>query len=318
LEDDMIRSKPAALRLLAAVAVIAAFAAVPALAQQPQTMRLRGTIEKVDGNTITAKAASGDEIKLNLADKMLVVEAVKASLADIKDGDFIGSGAMPQPDGTQKAIEVHIFAESMRGTGEGFRPWDGAPNSTMTNGTVGTTVTSVDGPVVTVKFKDGEKKIVVTPDVPVVRFEIGTMAAVKPGAASRWWRRSNSRTAASISVASTSHAKAPCCDKSSTSFQAAWRVSLEFMAPALGLWIPGSLLRPARVTEPLGTAIAPFVSIAMSHHTPGGCHDTRRTHRETARHQARKKLDLEIHLRRNRRHVAGADYRRHSRPDETD
>jgi hypothetical protein len=68
----------------------------------------------------------------------------------------------------------------MRGTGEGFRPWDGAPNSTMTNGT---TVTNVDGPVVTVKYKDGEKKIVVTPDVPIVRFEIGTMAAVKPGAA---------------------------------------------------------------------------------------------------------------------------------------
>jgi hypothetical protein len=167
-------------RLLAAVAVIAAFAAVPALAQQPQTVRLRGTIEKVDGNTIMAKAANGDEIKLNLADKMMVVEAVKASLADIKDGDFIGSGAMPQPDGSQKAIEVHIFAESMRGTGEGFRPWDGAPNSTMTNGT---TVTNVDGPVVTVKYKDGEKKIVVTPDVPIVRFEIGTMAAVKPGAA---------------------------------------------------------------------------------------------------------------------------------------
>ena len=90
---------------------------------------------------------------------------------------------MPQPDGSQKAIEVHIFAESMRGTGEGFRPWDGAPNSTMTNGTVGTTVTSIDGPVITVKYKDGDKKIVVTPDVPVVRYEIGTMAAVKPGAA---------------------------------------------------------------------------------------------------------------------------------------
>jgi hypothetical protein len=183
LERDMTKLKLFAPKLLAAVAVIAAFAAVPAFAQQPQTVRLRGTIEKVDGNTIMAKAANGDEIKLNLADKMLVVEVVKASLADIKDGDFIGSGAMPQPDGSQKAIEVHIFAESMRGTGEGFRPWDGAPNSTMTNGTVGTTVTSVDGPVVTVKYKDGEKKIVVTPDVPVVRFEVGTMAAVKPGAA---------------------------------------------------------------------------------------------------------------------------------------
>jgi hypothetical protein len=182
LERDMIKPKLLARRLLA-VAVIAAFTATPSLAQQPQTQRLRGTIERVDGNTVMAKAANGGEIKLDLADKMLVVEVVKASLADIKDGDFIGSGAMPQPDGSQKAIEVHIFAESMRGTGEGFRPWDGAPNSTMTNGTVGTTVTSVDGPVITVRYKDGDKKIIVTPDVPIVRYEIGTMAAVKPGAA---------------------------------------------------------------------------------------------------------------------------------------
>jgi hypothetical protein len=166
-----------------ALAIAAALAATMALAQAPQTVRLRGVIEKVDGNTLTAKSDKGDELKLNLADKMLVVEVVKASLADIKPGDFIGSGATPQPDGSQKAIEVHIFAESMRGTGEGFRPWDGAPNSTMTNGTVGTTVTGVDGPVVTVKYKDGEKNIIVGPDVPIVKFEIGDMSAVKPGAA---------------------------------------------------------------------------------------------------------------------------------------
>jgi hypothetical protein len=168
--------------LLATSAVFAALTVLPALAQAPQTVRLRGVIEKVDGNTVMAKSDKGDELKLNLADKMLVVDVVKASLADIKAGDFIGSGAMPQPDGSQKAIEVHIFAESMRGTGEGFRQWDGAPNSTMTNGTVGTTVTGVDGPVVAVKYKDGEKNIIVGPDVPIVRFEIGDMSAVKPGA----------------------------------------------------------------------------------------------------------------------------------------
>jgi hypothetical protein len=165
------------------VTVVAALAATTASAQAPQTVRLRGVIEKVDGNTVLAKSDKGDELKLNLADKMLVVAVVKASLADIKDGSFIGSGAMPQPDGSQKAIEVHIFAESMRGTGEGFRLWDGAPNSTMTNGTVGTTVSGVDGPVVTVKYKDGEKKIIVTPDVPIVRYEIGDMSDVRPGAA---------------------------------------------------------------------------------------------------------------------------------------
>jgi len=165
------------------VAALAATAATAALAQTPQTMRLRGVIDKVDGNTVLAKSDKGDELKLNLADKTLVVAVVKASMADIKDGAFIGSGAMPQPDGSQKAIEVHIFAESMRGTGEGFRPWDGAPNSTMTNGTVGATVTGVNGPVITVKYKDGEKNIIVTPDVPIVRYEIGDRSAVKPGVA---------------------------------------------------------------------------------------------------------------------------------------
>jgi hypothetical protein len=166
-----------------AIALAAALATASALAQAPQTVRLRGTIEKVDGNTVMAKSDKGDELKINLADKTTVVDVLKASMADIKDGAFIGSGAMPQPDGSQKAIEVHIFPEAMRGTGEGFRPWDGAPNSTMTNGTVGAAVTSVNGPVVTVKYKDGEKSIVVGPDVPIVKFEIGDMSAVKPGVA---------------------------------------------------------------------------------------------------------------------------------------
>ena len=171
--------------VIAGIAFLAAVVAAPALAQAPQTMRLRGVIEKVDGQTVLAKSDKGADLKLNLADKMLVVEVEKASLADIKPGDFIGSGAMPQPDGSQKAIEVHIFAESMRGTGEGFRPWDGAPNSTMTNGTVATSVTSVSGPVITIKYKDGEKNIVVTPDVPIVRYVMGDMSAVKPGVALR-------------------------------------------------------------------------------------------------------------------------------------
>jgi hypothetical protein len=169
--------------VLAGIGMLAALAAVPTVAQAPQTVRLRGVIEKVDGHTVMAKSDKGDELKLNLADKTLVVEVVKASLAEIKAGDFIGSGAMPQPDGSQKAVEVHIFAEAMRGTGEGFRPWDGAPNGTMTNGTVGTAVTGVNGPVVTVKYKDGEKNIIVGPDVPIVRYETGDMSAIRPGVA---------------------------------------------------------------------------------------------------------------------------------------
>jgi len=143
---------------------------------------LRGVIEKIDGRTVLAKSTKGEPLKLNLGDKVLVVAAVKASAADIKEGLFVGSGAMPQPDGSQKALEVHIFAESMRGTGEGHRPWDGAPNSTMTNGTVGAAVAGVDGPVITLKYKDGEKKIVVTPNVPIVRYEIADVSAIKPAA----------------------------------------------------------------------------------------------------------------------------------------
>ena len=167
--------------LLTGIAILASLTC--AQAQAPQTVRLRGVIEKVDGNTIDAKSDKGDPLKLNLADKMTVVDVVKASMADIKPGDFIGSGAMPQPDGSQKAIEVHIFAEQMRGTGEGFRPWDGAPNSTMTNGTVGETVTGVNGTFISVKYKEGEQKIIVGPDVPIVKFEIGSMNDVKPGVA---------------------------------------------------------------------------------------------------------------------------------------
>jgi hypothetical protein len=173
-------------RVLTAAALLAALAATPSVtpagAQQAPPIRLRGTIEKVDGNTLLLKTRDGAEATLTLADNALIVSVVKASLADIKEGAFIGSGAMPQADGSQKALEVHIFAESQRGTGEGHRPWNGAPNSTMTNGTVGTTVTGVDGSTITVKYKDGEKKIVVPPGVPIVRYEIGGRSELKPGA----------------------------------------------------------------------------------------------------------------------------------------
>jgi hypothetical protein len=171
-------------RNTAPLALLGSWLAASAYGQAPQTVRLHGTIEKVDGNTVMAKSDKGDELKINLADKTTVVDINKATLADIEDGDLIGSGAMPQPDGSQKAVEVHIFAESMRGAGEGFKPWDGAPNSTMTNGTVGgAAVTSVGGPIVTVKYKDGEKKIIIGPDVPIVRYEIGSIGDIKPGAA---------------------------------------------------------------------------------------------------------------------------------------
>jgi hypothetical protein len=171
------------INLTTAIATVVALVAIPALAQAPKPERIAGVIESVDGHTLLGKSAKGGvALKLNLADKILVVEVHKASLADIKPNDFIGSGAMPQPDGTQKAIEVHIFAESMRGTGEGFRPWT-QPGSTMTNGTVGETVTGISGQTLTVSYKGGQQKIVVPPGTPIVRYQVGDMTALKPGAA---------------------------------------------------------------------------------------------------------------------------------------
>src|SRR5215467_3454707 len=168
-----------AIRWILPAAAIVSLVICSASAQQ--ATRVRGTIEALDGNTLTVKARDGATLNVTLTSNAQVVSVLKASLADIKEGSFIGSGAMPQADGSQKALEVHIFAESQRGTGEGHRPWNGAPNSTMTNGTVGATVTGVDGPTISVKYKDGEKKIVVPPGVPIVRYEIGSASDLKPG-----------------------------------------------------------------------------------------------------------------------------------------
>ena len=147
---------------------------------QQQTMRVRGTVERLDGPTLVVKAPEG-EVKVNLTENAGVFGVVKGSLADVKPGSFIGVGAMPQPDGSQRAIQVTIFAEVQRGTGEGHRPWDRQPNSTMTNATVDTTVSGVDGQVVTVKYKDGEKKIVVPPEASILRYEVGNRGELKPG-----------------------------------------------------------------------------------------------------------------------------------------
>jgi len=169
--------------ILAGVAVVAAFAVSSAWAQQPQTQRLSGTIEKVTGNALLVKSKNGAEQTVVLADKALIVGVTKASLADIKQGSYIGSGAVPQADGTQKAVEVHIFAESQRGTGDGHRDgWPGAPNGTMTNGEAGNPVTGVDGLSVMVKYKGGEKKLLVTPSTPIVQYQVSDASALKPGA----------------------------------------------------------------------------------------------------------------------------------------
>jgi len=172
------------MRIITAAAFAAVFAVSTASAQQPAAQRVAGTLEKVEGNTLTIKAASGPVV-LKLADNALIVARIKASAADIKPGDYVASGGVPQADGTQKAVELRIFPASMRGNGDGHRPgWPGAPNGTMTNGEVGQAVTSVDGPVLTVKFKDGaaEKKLVVGPSLVVQRLEVSDKSEFKPGA----------------------------------------------------------------------------------------------------------------------------------------
>lgn len=152
---------------------------LPASAQE--TLRIRGTIEKVDGAVYVVKNRDGAEVKLTVTDPHLYVAIVKASMADIKPGQFVGATGMTQPDGSQKAIEVHIFPESMRGTGEGHYDWDLKPNTKMTNANVEQTVAGVDGPVLSVKYKDGEKKVLVTPETQVVTYVIGDKADLKPG-----------------------------------------------------------------------------------------------------------------------------------------
>jgi hypothetical protein len=162
-----------------------AAAVVSAAWAQQQNIRVRGTIERADGPTFVVRAGEAGDMTVSLAEKAGVFGVVKATLADIKPGAFIGVGATPQPDGSQRAIQVTIFAETQRGTGEGHRPWD-RPNTTMTNATVETTVGAVDGQTVTVKYKmgerTGEQKIIVPPDATIRAYVVSDRSELKPGA----------------------------------------------------------------------------------------------------------------------------------------
>jgi hypothetical protein len=165
-------------RLLIASTIVAV--AVPAFAQE--TMRVRGTIEKVDGSTLIVKSRDGADLKIAVVgDKPVYTALEKASLADIKPGTYIGVTSLPQADGSLKAVAVHLFPEAARGTGEDHRAWDQQPQSMMTNATVETAVAGVDGEVVMVKYKDGEKKVIVTPQTAIVRMVPGAAADVKAG-----------------------------------------------------------------------------------------------------------------------------------------
>jgi hypothetical protein len=168
--------------LSAALAVATAFAATAALAQAPDMVRVRGTIESVDGSNLTVKARDGADLKIKLADNAAIRTVVGKTVADVKQGEFVGITAMPQPDGTQKAVEIHIFPEAARGTGEGHRPWDLMPGSTMTNANIDSEVAISDGKKLVLKYKDGDKTFIVPDNIKVVMFAPGTTADVKPGA----------------------------------------------------------------------------------------------------------------------------------------
>ncbi len=170
--------------LSSAVAVSALTLALvtSAVAQQPQPVRIRGTIEKVDGNMLTIRAREGDEKMVKITDDVRVTGIAKIAMSEIKPGSYIGVSAMPKTDGSQQALAIHIFMESQRGTGEGFQPWDLKPGSSMTNATVADRVTGTGEETITVKYKGGEKIVNVTPDTPIVTFLPGEKAELKPGA----------------------------------------------------------------------------------------------------------------------------------------
>lgn len=167
------------LKMVGAGAFALLLTASVASAQTP--VRVRGTIDNVDGQTLWVKTRDGAMTKVKLADGARVLTLNKMSLADVKPGAFIGITAMPQADGSQKAVEIHIFPEAMRGTNEGHYPWDLMPNSTMTNANVESSVVSNDGQTLVMKYKDGEKKVIVPANIEVVMFAPATVADIKAG-----------------------------------------------------------------------------------------------------------------------------------------
>ncbi len=186
-----------ALVLTACVAIsISAFA-------EDTPARVRGTLEKMNGNTLTIATKGGKETSVPLKDGAPIIAVTKGAMSDIKDNTFVGITAMPQPDGTQKAVEVHVFEESLRGVGEGHYPWDLMQNSTMTNGAVAQQVQKVEGNTLQVKYKDGEKTIVVPKDAEVVNLVPGGKDDLKAGAhvfIPRWEKQGDGTWMATVVV----------------------------------------------------------------------------------------------------------------------
>jgi hypothetical protein len=181
MQDRSLSSILASLLGVAALVWVLTCVSVPVQAQSPQTVRVRGTIVSLDGNALVVKSRNGETVPIRLTDSWSVSGVVKASLADIKPGTYIGTAAMPQRDGTLRALEVLIFPEAMRGVGEGHSPWDLLPESTMTNATVSEAVQAVDGHRLTLTYKGEQKVVAVPPDVPIVTLTPAQKADVTAG-----------------------------------------------------------------------------------------------------------------------------------------
>jgi hypothetical protein len=178
----MSHQRPSFIRPLFALAMVAS-STIYAIAQQPPTpTRVRGTIEGVNGDVLAVKSRGGEDVKLHMTSDIRVVGITKIALSDIKVGSFIGTTTVPGPDGMQNAVEVHVFPEDMRGTGEGSRPYDLRPNSSMTNATVAESVVANDGHTLLIKYRGGEKKVQVSPETPVVTYVAADKSDLKAGA----------------------------------------------------------------------------------------------------------------------------------------
>ena len=170
------------LRPLIAVAMLAASTTYALAQQSPTPSRVRGTVEGVNGDVLAVKSRGGQDVSLHMTPDVRVLGITKIPLSDIKVGSFVGTTTVPGPGGTQNAVEVHVFPEAMRGTGEGSRPWDLRPHSSMTNATVSDSVVSNDGHTLLIKYRGGEKKVQVSPETPVVTYVLGDKSELKAGA----------------------------------------------------------------------------------------------------------------------------------------
>lgn len=166
---------------VAAALIIASSLAIAQAPLADKPVRVRATIEKVDGNTLTVRMNDGSAATIKVAADAKVFQAVPVPLADVKPNAYIAVTAIPQADGSQRASEVFVFGEAQRGLGEGSGPWD-RPGTTMTNATVDTTVAANDGQVLTVKFRGQERKIIVPPTAKIITNKPATLADLKPGA----------------------------------------------------------------------------------------------------------------------------------------